>query len=165
VTNRGEEACECVVKLTNTNFFAKAAVGRRRQPHSRQAPPGDEQKPHTRPTAQGELAADSETKPKIRAEVYVALGWGQITCSTGRCQNDLVANIKPMKTSAEANVPYSGRASSCARKSSLLKRGVGRGNTNPRWKSSAEGILAAADTNGDVKARTFQDKERTTDEL
>jgi hypothetical protein len=70
-----------------------------------------------------------------------------------------------MKTSAEANVPYSGRTSSCARKSSLLKRGVGRGNTNPRWKSSAEGILAAADTNGDVKARTFQDKERTTDEL
>lgn len=56
---------------------------------------------------------------------------------------------------AEANVPYSGKASSCARKSSLLKRGVGRGNTNPRSKLAAEGVVARADTNGSVKARTF----------
>jgi len=34
----------------------------RRQPHSRQDPPGDEQKPHTRPMTPGELAADSETE-------------------------------------------------------------------------------------------------------
>ena len=87
VTIRGEEACECVVKLINTNFFAKAVVGFRRQPHSRQAPPGDEQKPHTRTKTQGELAADSETETKERAwssgnsgsvddPVDVALGWG-----------------------------------------------------------------------------------------
>ena len=46
VTKRGKEAFECAGKL----------IENRRQPLSRQDPPGDEQKPHNRPVALGERA-------------------------------------------------------------------------------------------------------------
>ena len=53
-TNRGEEACECVGKLTKN----------RRQPHSRQLSRGYEQKPHRRPTTRVEPAVQGEDQPK-----------------------------------------------------------------------------------------------------
>jgi len=56
-----------------------------------------------RPTTQGELAADSETELKIRAEVDVALGWDRSRVGSN---DDALINI------ARTNVPYSGKASS-----------------------------------------------------
>jgi hypothetical protein len=47
----------------------------RRWTSSRQDPPGDEQKSHTRPTTPDELAADSEIEPEDGVQVDVALGW------------------------------------------------------------------------------------------
>ena len=69
------------------DFSRTRAPSFRSQPHSRQDPPGDEQKLDTRPTTTGELAADSETKPEEVAEVDRALGRGQITCLwSTKCQ-------------------------------------------------------------------------------
>ena len=50
VTERGEEACECVGKL----------IKNRRQPHSRQSLRGYEQKRDTRPVRSGEWANHHE---------------------------------------------------------------------------------------------------------
>ena len=52
------------------------AATSRLQPSSRRDLPGDEQKLDMRPTATGELAADSETKPEEIALVDQALGQG-----------------------------------------------------------------------------------------
>ena len=68
-TRRGEEACECVGKLTKN----------RRQPHSR--PSGEaafavrktEQKPETRPVRTGEWAKHHEARPKNRTPCSSAL--------------------------------------------------------------------------------------------
>lgn len=55
------------VKLTNTGFLAESGRQHRRQRHSRQDPPGDEQKLDTRPMTRGERAADREAEPEDRA--------------------------------------------------------------------------------------------------
>ncbi len=61
------------------NVCVSTGLKKRRRSHSRQDPPGYEQKPHTRPTTLGEQAADCETEPEDGAEVDVELGRGQIT--------------------------------------------------------------------------------------
>ena len=46
------------------NVCVSVGLNQRRRSHSRQDPPGYEQKPHKRPTTPGEQAADCETKPE-----------------------------------------------------------------------------------------------------
>ena len=65
------------------NVCVSTGLKKRRRSHSRQDPPGYEQKPHKRPTTPGEQAADCETKPEDGAEVDVELGRGQITFLSG----------------------------------------------------------------------------------
>ena len=76
------------------NVCVSTGLNRRRRSHSRQDPPGYEQKPDTRPTTPGEWAADHETKPEDGVEVDRELGQGQITILSSQEESLIWGELK-----------------------------------------------------------------------